>query len=65
MIFDGLRPDLGQLVMTLVNGKQSAGYHQEMLNAGSLASGAYVYRVVAEDSAGNKTAATRRLMVLR
>jgi hypothetical protein len=38
---------LGREVMTLVNGVVEAGYHQTILNAASLASGVYFYRLQA------------------
>ena len=39
----------GQEVMQLVNGEMEAGYHKVQFNASHLASGVYMYRVVAGD----------------
>lgn len=38
---------LGQEVTTLVNEEREAGYHEVTLNASTLASGAYIYRLTA------------------
>lgn len=40
---------MGQLVRTLVNGYQTAGYEQVEFNAAGLASGVYFYRITAGD----------------
>ena len=36
---------LGQLVSTLVNGEEEAGYHEVKFDGRALASGAYFYRI--------------------
>jgi hypothetical protein len=51
---------LGQQVAQLVNGEQEAGYHEVRFDASGLASGVYLYRMVA-----GGFVETRRLMLLR
>ena len=51
---------LGQLVATLVQGDQEAGYHEVRFDASGLSSGVYIYRL----SAGQLVQA-RKLMLLR
>jgi len=51
---------LGQEVTTLFDEQQSAGYHEARLDATTLASGLYFYRM----SAANFTA-VRKLMVVK
>jgi len=51
---------LGEKVMELINSEMPAGYHQTVLNAGSLSSGVYFYRL----SAGSFVQ-TRKLMLLK
>jgi hypothetical protein len=38
---------LGREAMTLVEGRQGAGYHQVTIDAASMASGMYFYRLTA------------------
>ena len=40
---------LGELVSTLVNEQLKTGYHQYEFNASNLASGIYIYRIIADD----------------
>jgi ligand-binding sensor domain-containing protein len=51
---------LGQLVSTVVNGSEEAGYHDVRFDASGLASGAYFYRLQARDFVQSK-----KLIVLR
>jgi hypothetical protein len=51
---------LGQLVTTLVNGEQSAGYHEAQFDGSRLASGVYFYRLQA-----GAYEATKKLLLLR
>ena len=51
---------LGQEVRTLIDDERPAGYHQVVLQARGLASGVYVYRMVAAD-----VVMTRKLIVLK
>ena len=50
----------GQRISTLVNARQSPGTHHATFNAGTLASGVYIYRL----QAGN-TVLTRKLMLVK
>jgi mannan endo-1,4-beta-mannosidase len=59
---------LGQRVFTLVDGVRTAGVRKELLDARSLASGAYFYRIVYEpsDSPGKPVySASRALVILK
>jgi len=51
---------LGREVIVLVNETQTAGFHQITFNAGNLASGIYIYRLVT----GGFTQ-TRKMVVMR
>ncbi len=51
---------LGQEVTTLFDEQQSAGYHEARMDASTLASGLYFYRM----DAGNFTA-VKKLMVVK
>ncbi len=55
-VYDGL----GRLVATLMDGPRPAGFHEAAWEAGGVASGMYVYRLVAGDFE-----ASRRMMILR
>ena len=56
---------LGQEVVTLADGEKEAGYHQEIWNASSVASGTYVYRLVTKDQTGKDFVAQKRMIVLK
>lgn len=57
---------LGQEIMELVSGFKSAGTYELNLNAGSLSSGVYFYRLTASSSNGkNNFTAARKLMLLK
>jgi hypothetical protein len=51
---------LGQQVATLVDGPQESGYHEVKVDASSLASGVYLYRLQA-----GQFVETRKLLLLR
>ena len=51
---------LGNLVATLVDQQMEAGYHSINWNAGNLASGVYIYRIIS----GNYVS-TKKLMLLK
>jgi hypothetical protein len=56
---------LGREVMTVVDGLETAGYHQEMFDASRLASGAYIYRIVYADPAGKQASAQKRMVLIK
>ena len=56
---------LGREVMTLADGEQQAGYHQEVFDASRLASGVYVYRVVYIDQSGKQASANKRMLLIK
>ena len=51
---------LGQVVSTIVNGEQEAGFHEVKFDALNLASGVYLYRLEA-----GKFVQTRKLTLIR
>ena len=51
---------LGQIVATIVNGEQEAGYHDTQFDGTNIASGVYFYRIQAGDFVQ-----TKRLLLLR
>ena len=56
---------LGQEVVTLVDAERTVGFHQEAWNASSVASGAYVYRLIAKDASGKEMVETKTMMFLK
>jgi len=57
---------LGQEVATVVDGERKAGYHQETLNARSLASGVYVYQlVVGKEVTGREVISNKAMLLLK
>jgi hypothetical protein len=54
---------LGQEVVILLDGDRPAGFHQEVWNASSVASGTYIYRLVAADASG-KEIVEKKVMTL-
>ena len=58
---------LGQVVKTLVDGLQEAGYRSERFDASSLASGLYLYRLSAESVSGGKQQfwSVKKMLLLR
>ncbi len=56
---------IGQEVATLVDGEQTAGYHQETLDAHSVASGIYVYQLSATSAEGARVVARRLMAVVK
>ena len=56
---------LGRKVATLVNGRESSGSHYVTLNAASLPSGVYFYRIVAQGSSGRRFVAVKKLLLLK
>jgi hypothetical protein len=59
---------LGELVATLAEGTYEAGYHKVTLNASTLSSGAYIYRIESSDlstGSGQSFVQTRKMMLLK
>ncbi len=56
---------LGREVMTLADEAQPAGYYQKTLNAGRLASGMYIYRLIAMDDQNNHHIFLRKMVILK
>jgi serine protease AprX len=56
---------LGQEVSTLIDADQTAGFHQETWNASSIASGTYIYRLVAKDASGKETVERKTMTLLK
>lgn len=55
---------LGQVVKLLTNNIQNAGFHEINFNAGSLASGVYIYRISANSLTGSDKFQTVKKMLL-
>jgi hypothetical protein len=56
---------LGQKVAELMSGAVSAGYHDVRFDATSLASGLYIYRMVANGTDGREFTKIQKMMLLR
>ena len=56
---------LGREILTLADGEQQAGYHQEVFDAGRLASGVYIYRMVYGDASGKRQIAQKRMVLVK
>jgi hypothetical protein len=56
---------LGREVLTLADGEQQVGYHQEKFDANRLASGVYVYRIVYTDQSGSQASANKRMLLIK
>ena len=56
---------IGQLVTTIVDGVQPAGYHQEVWNAASAASGMYVYQLVLTNGDGKREFHRKKMLLVR
>jgi hypothetical protein len=55
---------LGQEVATLVDEQRQAGYHQEVFDATSHASGMYIYRIVYVNESGKQSSDRKTMMVV-
>jgi len=51
--------------MSFVDGLQHAGTRKELLEVGSLPSGAYFYQVRAQPVAGQAASATKKLVIVK
>ncbi len=56
---------LGREVMTLADESQPAGYYQKTFNAGRLASGMYIYRLIATDDQNNHNVFQKKMVILK
>ncbi|HXG37140.1 MAG TPA: T9SS type A sorting domain-containing protein [Bacteroidota bacterium] len=56
---------LGQEILTLVNSDKPAGYHEEAVNANSVASGVYIYQLSGVSHQGAKFLVNRSMIVLK
>ena len=56
---------LGRGAMQLVNEQQEAGYHQTILDARRLASGLYMYRLLATDEQSNQHTFQKKMLLLK
>jgi hypothetical protein len=50
---------IGREVISLVNEQQDAGYYQKTFNASNLASGMYIYQLIAIDQKDNGNSSLR------
>jgi hypothetical protein len=56
---------IGREIMTLVNEQQEPGYYQKTFNASRLASGMYIYQLIATDQHNNKHVFKKKMVLLR
>jgi hypothetical protein len=56
---------LGQEVARLVDAEREAGFHQQLWDASSLASGLYIYRVVATDKSGKEIVENKTMSLVK
>lgn len=56
---------LGQEVARLVDAEREAGFHQELLDGSSLASGLYIYRITTTDKSGNRVVQNKTMSLLK
>ena len=56
---------LGNEVKTLVNGEQPAGYKEIRFDGSSLASGIYIYRLIADNRAGENFVSIKKMMMVK
>jgi hypothetical protein len=57
---------IGQKITELVNGTQTAGYHEVTFNADNLSSGIYFYKIIAIDENSNKQfSSTKKMLLLK
>jgi hypothetical protein len=56
---------LGRDVMMLVDEQQTAGYYQKTFNAHGLASGVYIYRLIAMDDQNNCHVFQKKMLILK
>ena len=56
---------LGREAANLVNEQQEAGYHQTTFDAHRLASGMYIYRIIASDEQNNLHVFQKKMLVLK
>jgi hypothetical protein len=56
---------LGRDVMTLADESQPAGYYQKTFNAQRLASGVYIYRLIATDDQNNHHVFQKKMVILK
>ncbi len=56
---------LGREVARLVSGEQAAGYREAVWEAGRFASGLYLYRLMVNDEAGDRTVKQRMMLLVK
>jgi hypothetical protein len=56
---------IGREVISLVNEQQEPGYYQKTFNASQLASGMYIYQLIAIDQQNNKHTFQKKMMLLK